>query len=680
MAENVLGLIFNIDADPAQAIEAMETLKASTVAESTEISSIWSGAMDAITGPVGIAAGLFVGLGAAGLEAANKWSEFGESLLLASQRTGVSVEALSGLREAALMTNVSFDDVTRALQIASRNLSPFAASGSEATKALASLSLSATDSHGHLKPMDEILREVADKFKVMPDGTLKTADAMAIFGRSGAALIPILDQGSEGLKRFLDAAKESGNFMDREGAEAAEHYQQSIKHLKDELSGLWNAAGKGFGTGVGSSVDFLSGLWNSFKDQTSTLDSLAQGFRDVGGAAVWLVDQVGPKQVAYFAGWKDHVHDLASELLNGKEKMDRFTSAIANIHVETPKATDDLDGSGGGGGGGGGAAGAMRKVGDAAHYTYPHLRTVDDELRSITSANYDAKLRAIAETMLGLNRPELSMGAAPALDPFHTMAQSLNAAIIPFGNFNKQFQVLASIQPQLFTEQQRIILNLKMMAQGWQQNITPLAQQIQQFGLADAAINLFTQTAQKGLSQMASAMGQAAANAIVYSKNFGKAMDEAAKSTAASIASQALTQAIYATGIGFLDLAEGDFPDAALAFEAAGAFALIGGAAAGVGAAIPGGGGGSGGSGGAGGGGVSRGAISGTSGTPRGLGGVSGSNNVTVNVNIQGVVSPDTIDLLTPTIASSMSSAIQSGMVPKWPNSTVMTPNRTAGR
>jgi hypothetical protein len=41
----------------------MAELKASTVAESTEISNVWKGAMEAITGPTAIFAGTLVGVG-----------------------------------------------------------------------------------------------------------------------------------------------------------------------------------------------------------------------------------------------------------------------------------------------------------------------------------------------------------------------------------------------------------------------------------------------------------------------------------------------------------------------------------------------------------------------------------------------------------------------------------------
>ena len=51
MADNIMAVLHQFDADPAKAIEKMGDLKAATIAESTEISNAWSRAMNAMTGP-----------------------------------------------------------------------------------------------------------------------------------------------------------------------------------------------------------------------------------------------------------------------------------------------------------------------------------------------------------------------------------------------------------------------------------------------------------------------------------------------------------------------------------------------------------------------------------------------------------------------------------------------------
>jgi hypothetical protein len=85
------------------------------------------------------------------------------------------------------------------------------------------------------------------------------------------------------------------------------------------------------------------------------------------------------------------------------------------------------------------------------------------------------------------------------------------------------------------------------------------------------------------------AMGAAIAQSLVYSKSIGAAMEAATKSTLESICAKDMVLAIDALGWGFYDLAVGNYPGAASAFEAAAIFGSIAGAAGVAGRFIPGG-------------------------------------------------------------------------------------------
>jgi len=86
--------------------------------------------------------------------------------------------------------------------------------------------------------------------------------------------------------------------------------------------------------------------------------------------------------------------------------------------------------------------------------------------------------------------------------------------------------------------------------------------------------------------QFAQGMGQNIADAIVYQKSIGEAMRSALAATLESLAAQALTYAIYSAALGFLRLAEHDYPGAASAFTSAAIWGTVGGVAAIAGRAI----------------------------------------------------------------------------------------------
>ena len=61
-------------------------------------------------------------------------------------------------------------------------------------KAFKALGISVKDNEGNLRSSEEVFLDVADKFSKMEDGAGKTTLAIKLFGKSGADLIPLLNQ------------------------------------------------------------------------------------------------------------------------------------------------------------------------------------------------------------------------------------------------------------------------------------------------------------------------------------------------------------------------------------------------------------------------------------------------------------------------------------------------------
>ena len=119
-----------------------------------------------------------------------------------SQKTGVSVEALSRFSKAAKVSGTDVEGVTKALVKLSKGLIEAKNGQGQAGEALKSMGISATDASGKLKGTDQIMLEISNKFKAMPNGAEKTALALQLFGRSGADLIPMLNMGGEAIGKF----------------------------------------------------------------------------------------------------------------------------------------------------------------------------------------------------------------------------------------------------------------------------------------------------------------------------------------------------------------------------------------------------------------------------------------------------------------------------------------------
>jgi hypothetical protein len=178
-------------------------------------------------------------------------------------------------------------------------------------------------------------------------------------------------------------------------------------------------------------------------------------------------------------------------------------------------------------------------------------------------------------------------------------------------------------------------------------------------------------------TQFSNAMGKNIATAIIYGDSVGTALKKAAQAEIESIAARAMVWAIYETAVGFADLFV-DPPAAAAAFEAAAVFGLVAGAAAAAGAAM-----------GAGGG--RRGGTSAATGTPGRAGRESGTAGPAGTfpgaptaqgphtiVQIQGMVSPDTLAKIMPQLSAAVNQGTRGGTITLAASSTAAIPRPAA--
>ena len=164
----------------------------------------------------------------------------GEEITKLSQRVAISAETLSGYRLAASFAEVSMDDFARALQFGSKNMLAATQGTSLAGKAFEEMGIKLTDSNGKLKSVEEVMLEVADHFSKMEDGARKTGYAMEIFGRGGARMIPMLNQGRAALEAQRKEAELFGATFTTTQARAAEEFNINLKRIEAGFAGMRN--------------------------------------------------------------------------------------------------------------------------------------------------------------------------------------------------------------------------------------------------------------------------------------------------------------------------------------------------------------------------------------------------------------------------------------------------------
>lgn len=215
-----------------------------------------------LRGMVGAAGGLSGALGAlapavtgVGLAAMAKGAiDAADDMNDLAQKTGVSVEQLSRFKQAADASGTSIEGVGGAMIKLNRNL---ATGNDKAAFALKDLGISATDATGKLKSTDQIMLEVADKFAKMPNGAQKSATAMALFGKSGADMIPLLNGGSEAV-RNLSAT------MTTDFARGADSLNDKLVSVQTKLTEVGVNLGTALMPALNAIADVIIGVANAF--------------------------------------------------------------------------------------------------------------------------------------------------------------------------------------------------------------------------------------------------------------------------------------------------------------------------------------------------------------------------------------------------------------------------------
>lgn len=205
----------------------------------------WSKADDAIDR---LKSGIkqFIGIvsAAVGINAVKGWVE--DTLALAgqlddlAQQTGVSREALQELGYAAALSGADLETAAMGLKKLAVGMQDAAKTGKgPLVDGLNAIGISLSSLKG--ESLDQNLEAIASAFAKMPDGAKKAAAAADIFGaKIGPKLIPLLNEGQEGIVKLREAAREAGVVLGEQTVKDLEAFGDEVDVAKMSLGGLKN--------------------------------------------------------------------------------------------------------------------------------------------------------------------------------------------------------------------------------------------------------------------------------------------------------------------------------------------------------------------------------------------------------------------------------------------------------
>ena len=203
----------------------MDGLRGSAKQTGDGIGGMFSG----LGGKAAAAASAILAVSAALAAIVQKTAQAGEELLQFSKQIGLSVENLGKFKKAAELGESSLEEFVSGMKKFERALANPDAEDNNIANALNAIGLSVKDLRG--MKIDDAIQAIGEKFGELEDGPNKTAIAMELFGKNGAALIPMLNEMS-------DSMQELNSSFTREQAEAADEYGDNLRKLEMQFNAV----------------------------------------------------------------------------------------------------------------------------------------------------------------------------------------------------------------------------------------------------------------------------------------------------------------------------------------------------------------------------------------------------------------------------------------------------------
>ncbi len=208
-----------------------------------------------ITTGVSYAVASFRDLAGSAAETVDQLSKF-------AQRTGVMYADMAGFALAAELAGVSSESLANAMSKADRAFVEAQRGSAAAADAFQRIGLSINDLAG----VDAAGRfeAIAAAIGALPTEAEQAAAAMALFGRSGAELLPLFQQGAEGISAAREQAERLGLALTNEQGRAVEQMNDSWTLVRKSIDGIVQQVVANLAPAIAG----LNQMWTDFVEAT----------------------------------------------------------------------------------------------------------------------------------------------------------------------------------------------------------------------------------------------------------------------------------------------------------------------------------------------------------------------------------------------------------------------------
>lgn len=268
-----------------------------------------------------------------------------DDLSKAAQKVNLPTEDLSKLKYAGELADVSLDTLVGSLGKLTKSQAAALKSTSEQARVFSALGIAVKDADGNLRKSSDVLMDFADVFKAMKGSPEAMAAGFSLFGRSFQDLVPLLSQGSEGIREAGEELEAFGGVISTEAGQRAEEFNDNLTRLEtaakalavqvasdllpdlvrltdnfvamtqegDQVSETATAIADGF-RAIGSTIAFLTPIWTAFVDVVRGLSGMLAG-------TVHAIDSLANANWAGVAAGFEQINNGRSLAIFGRDKV-----------------------------------------------------------------------------------------------------------------------------------------------------------------------------------------------------------------------------------------------------------------------------------------------------------------------------------------------------------------------
>ena len=214
-------------------------------------------------------------VGAAVFSAGKSVSDYAGAVKDASDSTGIGTEAWQKMAYAAKMSGIEQEKLMGLMVKFDKLLTDAAAGSKTAGQIFNDLGIRIKDAGGKMRAPEAVFEDVAELLSHVENGATKTAAACAFFGTSGAELLPLLNEGRDGLQGLYKTAEEVGNVLSDETLAAADKFGKSLDTVKLQTKGVMLQLGASLIPVLSEMRDRVSGVIGKVGDWLKANPELA---------------------------------------------------------------------------------------------------------------------------------------------------------------------------------------------------------------------------------------------------------------------------------------------------------------------------------------------------------------------------------------------------------------------